>query len=128
VLHQLHRFVAVNGALEVDLAGNVNAELVGGRQVGAVGGQLDFCRAASASPGGRSIIALPSSTSKGGSRVVPQSEIVTTPGDYVGYVVTEFGAAELVGKSTAERAQALIAVAHPDAREDLERAAHLLSQ
>jgi acyl-CoA hydrolase len=126
VMAALPNFFAINGAVEVDLSGQVNAESSNGRYIGAVGGQVDFVRGANTSPGGRALMVLPSSA-KGGriSRIVPRlvDGVVTTARSDVDAVVTEFGIAELRGKSLRERAKALIAVAHPDHREALERAA-----
>lgn len=120
--------VSVNGAVEVDLLGQVNAELVGERYLGAIGGQPDFVRAAQTGAGSRSIIALPA-TAAGGrlSRIRPPSLArVTTPRNDVDVIVTEFGAAELAGKTVRERARALIAIAHPEHRAVLDEAAHAL--
>jgi acyl-CoA hydrolase len=121
-LRRLPRFVAVNSALEVDLTGQVNAETLAGRHVGAVGGQVDFVRAAMASPGGRSIIALVSTARDGKtSRIVPRLHdgIVTTPRADADVVVTEHGIAELRGKTVSERARRLIAIADPRHRDQL---------
>ncbi len=125
VVAGLSRFVAVNSAVEVDLTGQVNAESVGGRQVAGVGGQFDFVEGAAWAPGGRSVIALPA-TGRGGevSRIVARlapGAAVTTPRHLTDCVVTEFGLAELRGRSTEERARALLALAHPRFRESLER-------
>ena len=129
VMAQLDRFVAINSAIEVDISGQVNAELANGDYIGAVGGQLDFVRGALQSRGGRSIIALPA-TAKAGtvSRIVARidSAVVTTPRSDADLIVTEFGVADLRGQSLAERARRLVAIAHPDFREQLARAAHLL--
>ncbi|MES0874289.1 acetyl-CoA hydrolase/transferase family protein [Sinimarinibacterium thermocellulolyticum] len=128
VLAQLDQLVTINSALEVDLTGQVNAEQSGSAYLGGTGGQVDFVRAGARSPGGRSIIAL-SATAKGGSisKIVPTlSGPVTTARTEVDVIVTEFGAAELKGQTLAERARRMIAIAHPDFREDLERAAHAL--
>lgn len=123
VLARLPRFVAVNSAVEVDLTGQVNAEQAGGAIVGGIGGQADFARAASRSPGGCSIIALPATATGGVSRIVARlSGPVTTPRADVDVVVTEHGAADLRGRTLAERRLRLIAVAAPGAREGLERA------
>jgi acetyl-CoA hydrolase len=124
VLGRFGNLVSVNGALEVDLTGQVNAESQGGAVVGAIGGQVDFVRGAACSAGGRSIIALPSMTSSGRSRIVSQLEsgTVTTPRSEVDLVVTEHGVAELQGRTLSERSAALIAIAHPDHRDALERA------
>lgn len=126
VLAQLSRLVTVNSAMEVDLTGQVNAEQSGDTYLGGTGGQLDFVRAGVRSPGGHSIIALPS-TAKGGtiSKIVPAlSGPVTTARSEVDIIVTEFGAAQLRGQSLAERARRLVAIAHPDFREELSRTAH----
>jgi acetyl-CoA hydrolase len=126
VLVQLDRFVAVNSALEIDLTGQINAEVAGASYVGTVGGQLDFVRAAMSSNGGRSIIGLPSRTRGGKPRIVPRisSGIVTTPRSDADLVVTEFGVAQLRHQPIAERIRRLIEIAHPDDREALARASH----
>jgi itaconate CoA-transferase len=110
----------------MDLSGACNSEYMNGRQYSGTGGQLDFVRGAYASKGGRSIIACHSTAAKGTvSRIVPWLDgPVTTPRTDTHIVVTEFGWADMKGKSLAERARALIAIAHPDFREGLERAAH----
>ena len=124
---QLDCFVAINSALEVDLTGQVTAESLGGRQVAGIGGQFDFVLGARHSRGGAAIIALPSTGRDGSvSRVVPRlgaGAAVTTPRFLADWVVTEFGAARLTGRAARERAAALIAVAHPRFREELERSA-----
>src|SRR6185369_17067252 len=115
---------------EVDLTGQVNAEQSGSQYLGGTGGQVDYVRAGSRSPGGRSIIALPA-TAKGGkiSRITPTlSGPVTTARSEVDVIVSEFGAAELKGQSLAERTRRLIAIAHPDFREELSKAAHVIQQ
>ncbi|MDR7156274.1 acyl-CoA hydrolase [Sphingobium xenophagum] len=130
ILGRLSRLVTINSALEVDLTGQVNAEQSGAAYLGGTGGQVDFVRAGARSPGGRSIIAL-SASAKGGtlSKVVAQlSGPVTTARTDVDVVVTEYGAAELKGQSLAERTRRLIAIAHPDFREELHRAAHVITQ
>lgn len=130
VLGRLSRLVTINSALEVDLTGQVNAEQSGAAYLGGTGGQVDFVRAGSRSPGGRSIIAL-SASAKGGtlSKIVAQlSGPVTTARTDVDVIVTEYGAAELKGQSLAERTRRLIAIAHPDFREELDRAAHVITQ
>jgi acyl-CoA hydrolase len=122
---QIPQMVTINSALEVDLTGQVNAEQSGAAYFGGTGGQVDYVRAGSRSPGGRSIIALPA-TAKGGtlSRIVTTlSGPVTTARSEVDVIVTEFGAAELKGRSLAERAKQMIAIAHPDFRAELDRAA-----
>jgi acetyl-CoA hydrolase len=133
VIAQNAKMVAINSAIAVDLTGQVCADSIGRDVYSGFGGQLDFVRGAARSKGGKPIIALPS-TAKGGriSRIVDVlaegSGVVTTRAD-VHYVVTEHGIARLHGRSLRERAQELIAVAHPDFREDLRAAArrrHLL--
>jgi acyl-CoA hydrolase len=120
VLGSFDRLVSVNSALQVDLTGQVNAEIMGAVHVGAVGGSVDFVRAAARARHGRSIIALPS-TARGLSRIVPRLDagVVTTARCEVDTVVTEFGRAELRGLPVGERARALTAIAHPDHRETL---------
>ncbi|MFI1235740.1 acetyl-CoA hydrolase/transferase family protein [Nocardia salmonicida] len=130
VLSTLDNLVSLNSALEVDLTGQVNAEQSGSAYLGGTGGQVDFVRAGLRSPGGHAVIALPA-TAKGGtvSRITAQlSGPVTTARSEVDVIVTEFGAAELAGRSVAERARRLIAIAHPDFRAELDRAAHLIQQ
>lgn len=130
VLARLEKLVTINSAMEVDLTGQVNAEQSGSAYLGGTGGQVDFVRAGSRSPGGRSIIALPA-TAKGGkiSRICASlSGPVTTARSDVDVIVTEFGAAELKGQTLAERTRRLIAIAHPDFREELDRAAHTIQQ
>jgi acyl-CoA hydrolase len=124
---RLDRFVSINSALEIDLTGQVTAETLGGRQVAGIGGQFDFVLASSRSAGGASIIALPSTGGRDGaiSRIVPRlsaGAAVTTPRFVADWVVTEHGAAKLSGMGETARATALIAVAHPRFRSDLERA------
>ncbi|HUZ01454.1 MAG TPA: acetyl-CoA hydrolase/transferase C-terminal domain-containing protein [Thermomicrobiaceae bacterium] len=115
----LERFVSLNTALSVGLDGAVNVERVRGEQVGGIGGHPDFCAAASASPGGLSIIGLRSSRA-GRSNIVPEATPVTTPRSDVDLVVTEQGVADLRGLDDRGRAAALIAVADPAFREELE--------
>jgi 4-hydroxybutyrate CoA-transferase len=130
IIAQNDRMVAINSAIEVDLTGQVCADSIGSRLYSGVGGQLDFMRGAARSHGGKPIIALPSvvETSKGErfSRIVPMLKpgagVVTTRND-VHYVVTEYGVADLYGHSIRQRARALIDVAHPDFREELEACA-----
>jgi acyl-CoA hydrolase len=125
VLGNFRRFVAINGALEIDLTGQVNAETSGGRHIGILGGQMDFVRAANRAAEGRSIIALPStSRDRSQSRIVARlgDGVVTTPRAEADRVVTEHGIAELKGRTLAERARALIAIADPAFRAELERA------
>jgi acyl-CoA hydrolase len=130
VLSRLTRLVTINSATEVDLTGQVNAEQAGAQYLGGTGGQVDYVRAGSRSPGGRSIIALPAAA-KGGtlSRIgAALSGPVTTARSEVDVVVTEFGAAELRGRTLAERARRMAAIAHPAFREDLDRAAHAIQR
>lgn len=124
VIGRLGRFVSVNSAIEVDLLGQVNAEVAGGRYVGGIGGGVDFLRAAATAEEGRSFVAL-DATAKGGSisRIVPEVARVTALRTDVDVVVTEYGTAELDGISEGERARRLIAIAAPDHRPALERAA-----
>ena len=117
---------AINSALEIDLTGQVCADSLGTQQYSGVGGQMDFIRGASLSERGKPIIAMPSATSKGESRIVPflkQGAGVVTTRAHVNYVVTEHGVASLYGKNLRQRARALIGIAHPSHREELERAA-----
>lgn len=127
VIRQLPKMTAINSAIEIDLTGQVSADSIGTRFFSGVGGQMDFVRGASLSEGGKPIFALPSRTAKGQSRIVPilkpGAGVVTTRA-HVHYVVTEYGIADLYGKNLRQRATALIAIAHPDDREELERAAH----
>ncbi|MGI6416946.1 MAG: GNAT family N-acetyltransferase [Thermoguttaceae bacterium] len=126
VISKHPKMVAINVALEVDLTGQVCSDSLGTRFYSGIGGQVDFNRGASRSQNGRAIIALPSTTHDGKSRISaqlsPGAGVVTTRGD-VHYVVTEYGVAYLHGKSVQERAVALIAIAHPDHREHLLREA-----
>lgn len=129
VLGQLSRLVSINSALEVDLTGQVNAEGTATSYMGGTGGQVDFVRAGARSPGGHSLMVL-AATARGGSisKIVPAlSGPVTTARSEVDVVVTEYGAAELKGQSLAERARRLTQIAHPDFREELDRAAHTIA-
>jgi acetyl-CoA hydrolase len=119
--------VAINSALQIDLTGQVCADSIGCRFYSGVGGQADFMRGAAHSQGGRPIIALPSTALKGAkSRIVgmlePGAGVTTTRND-VHYVVTEYGVAQLYGKSVHRRAEALIGIAHPEFKDELRRAA-----
>ena len=122
VIRRNPKVTAINSALEVDLTGQVCADSIGELQWSGVGGQMDFIRAAALSDGGKPIIALPSATSGGESRVVshlrPGAGVVTTRA-HVHFVVTEYGIADLFGKNLRQRAEALIAIAHPDHRDAL---------
>ena len=118
--------VSINSAIEIDLTGQVCADSIGTRIYSGTGGQLDFVRGAKYSKGGKAIIAMASRTSKGLPKIVPMLRPgagVVTPRADVQWVVTEFGAVNLYGKSLQERAQLLISVAHPDDREALQKAA-----
>jgi acyl-CoA hydrolase len=129
VLGNFRRFVAINSALDIDLTGQVNAETVAGRHVGLTGGQMDFVRAANRAPEGRSIIALPSTTrDRRHSRIVARlaDGVVTTPRAEADCIVTEHGIAELKGRTLAERARALVAIADPAFRAELLRASERL--
>ncbi|HEU4521545.1 MAG TPA: acetyl-CoA hydrolase/transferase C-terminal domain-containing protein [Thermoanaerobaculia bacterium] len=125
VIRKNDHVVAVNSAIEVDLSGQVVADSMGHRIYSGIGGQMDFMRGAALSQGGVPIIALPS-TAKGGkvSRIVstlkPGAGVVTTRG-HVHWIVTEYGAVDLWGKSLRQRAEALISIAHPDFRAELRR-------
>jgi len=124
-LGRIDNFVAVNSAVEVDLTGQVNAEIAGGSYVGAVGGALDFIRAANASQGGASLICLPASVGSRASRIVAKlSGPVATPRSEAGIFVTEHGTADLRGVPLGRRPAKMIAIAHPAFRESLEREAH----
>ena len=125
MLARIERFVALNLAIEVDLTGQINAEIAGGVYVGAVGGALDFLRGAHRSKGGLPIVALPSTAGKASRIVAKLSGPVSTPRSDAGIIVTEYGVADLRGLPLSERAKRMIAIAHPDFREQLEReAAH----
>ncbi|MBT3274576.1 MAG: acetyl-CoA hydrolase/transferase family protein [Spirochaetales bacterium] len=128
VAGMIDRLISINSALEVDLYGQVAADMIGGKQFSAVGGQVDFVRAASSSFEGKSIIAFPSSGKRGTvSRIVPhlsEGACVTTSRSDIQYIVTEFGIAELRGKNNRQRAEALINIAHPKFRGWLEENIH----
>ena len=129
VIAQNDNMLSINGCLAADLYGQVCAESVGTRQISGTGGQLDFVNGATAAKGGLSFLCMSSSfTDKEGvrhSRILPQfgGDIVTTPRSEVFFVATEYGAVNLAGRSSWERAEALISIAHPDFREELIRAA-----
>lgn len=124
IIARNEKMVAINSAVEVDLTGQVCADSVGARIISGVGGQVDFLRGAALSRGGKPIVAITSRTAKGKSRLVPALQAgagVTTTRAHVHFVVSEYGIAKLVGRTLGERAQALIAIAHPEDRESLER-------
>jgi len=129
VMSSFDAYVSIQSAVEIDLTGQVNAETLNGVHVGAVGGANDFVRGAAASPHGHAITALRSTTTSGTiSRIVPKLNdgVVTTPRSDVDLVVTEYGVAELYGRSLRQRAESLIAIAHPDFRDSLREAAERL--
>lgn len=122
LLAKLPRFVSINSAVEIDLHGQSNGETIGETQISGVGGSLDYVEAAALSDGGLSIIALPSTTEDGKhSKIVPRLSggIVTTPRFCTDHIVTEYGVARLKGKDLRSRAEALIAIAHPNFRDEL---------
>ncbi len=126
VIRRNPKVTAINSAIEIDLTGQVCADSIGTYQFSGVGGQMDFIRGASLSEGGKPIIALPSITAKGISRIVPflkQGAGVVTTRAHMHYVVTEYGVANLYGKNMHQRSRALIDIAHPSHREELERVA-----
>lgn len=124
VLARIDRFTALNSAVEVDLTGQINAELAGGTYVGAIGGALDFLRAARRSRGGLPIVALPAMAGKASRIVARVGGVVSTPRSDAGIIVTEYGVADLRGVPLKERVRKMIAIAHPDVREQLERDSH----
>ena len=124
VIKQNRHMIAINSAIEVDVTGQVCANSIGAKMYSGVGGQMDFIRAASLSEGGKAIIALPSITKKGVSRIVPTlnpgAGVVTTR-SHVHFVVTEYGVANLYGKTIKERVKALTDIAHPNHREYIDK-------
>lgn len=124
IIRENPKVIAINSAIEIDLSGQVCADSIGARVYSGVGGQMDFMRGAALSKGGKPIIALPSTTNKGESKIVPYLKHgagVTTTRAHVQYVVTEYGVAYLHGLTIEERARELIKIAAPEHREDLER-------
>jgi 4-hydroxybutyrate CoA-transferase len=122
IIRKNPKVTAINSALEVDMFGQVCADSIGTKQYSGVGGQMDFIRGASLSEGGKPIIALPSITKNGISRIVNTLKLgagVTTTRAHVHYIVTEYGVAYLYGKNLKERARAMVEIAHPDFREEL---------
>ena len=127
VIRRNPRVTAINSAIEVDLTGQVCADSIGTRQYSGVGGQMDFIRGAALSDRGKPIIALPSTTRRGETRIVPflkQGAGVVSTRAHVHYVVTEHGVANLYGRNLRQRARAMIDIAHPDHQEYLEEQAH----
>lgn len=124
IIRQNPRMVSINSAVEVDLTGQVCADSIGTKLYSGVGGQMDFIRGASLSEGGKAIIALPSVTKNGISRIVPSLKpgagVVTTRA-HVHYIITEHGIANLYGKTIKERVKALTKIAHPDHREAIDK-------
>jgi acyl-CoA hydrolase len=127
VIRRNNKMIAINSAIDIDITGQVCADSIGTYQYSGVGGQMDFIRGAALSEGGKPIIALPSRTAKGIPRIVsflkPGAGVTTTRA-HVHYVVTEYGIAYLFGKNLRQRAKALINIAHPDDREELEKACY----
>ncbi|MFD1016293.1 acetyl-CoA hydrolase/transferase family protein [Winogradskyella rapida] len=124
-IKQNPKMVAINSAIEIDLTGQVCADSIGSNMYSGVGGQMDFIRGASLSDGGKAIIALPSVTKSGISRIVPVLKPgagVVTSRAHVHYVVTEYGIANLYGKTIKDRTKALVDIAHPDHREAIDKA------
>lgn len=126
ILSQNPKVTAINSAIEIDLTGQVCSDSIGTYQYSGIGGQMDFIRGAAFSEGGKPIIAMPSMTSKGISRIVPflkqGAGVVTTRG-HIHWVVTEYGAINLFGMNMEQRAKELIKIAHPNHRESLEKEA-----
>jgi acyl-CoA hydrolase len=126
VVKQNPKVTAINSAIEIDLTGQVCADSIGMFQYSGIGGQMDFIRGASLSEGGKPIIALPSRTGKGISRITPTLKtgagVVTTRG-HIHWVVTEYGAVNLYGKNMEQRSELLTSIAHPEDREFLTKAA-----
>lgn len=126
IIRRNPKVTAINSAIEIDLTGQVCADTIGQMQFSGVGGQMDFIRGASLSEGGKAIIAMPSVTKKGISKITPflkEGAGVTTTRAHVHYIVTEYGVVDLYGKNLKQRAKALISIAHPNHRESLEKAA-----
>ncbi len=124
IIRRNPKMVAINSAIEVDLTGQVCADSIGAKMYSGVGGQMDFIRGAALSEGGKAIIALPSTTKKGESRIVPflkQGAGVVTTRSHAQYIITEYGIADLYGKTLKQRAKALVGIAHPSHQESIER-------
>jgi acyl-CoA hydrolase len=126
IIRRNPKVTAINSAIEIDLTGQICADTIGNRQYSGVGGQMDFIRGASLSKGGKPIFAMTAATAKGISKITPylkEGAGVTTTRAHVHYVVTEYGTVDLFGKNLKQRAKALISIAHPDFKEELEREA-----
>lgn len=126
IISKLDKMTAINSAISIDLTGQVCADSIGTRQYSGVGGQIDFVRGSSMSKGGKSIIAMASTTKKGVSKIAPILSLgsgVCTTRSNMHWLVTEYGAVDLFGKTLQDRAKAIISIAHPSHREELDRAA-----
>ncbi|WP_282016757.1 acetyl-CoA hydrolase/transferase family protein [Salegentibacter mishustinae] len=124
IIRRNPKVTAINSAIEIDLTGQVCADTIGKYQFSGVGGQMDFIRGAALSEGGKPIIAMPSITKNGISKIVPflkEGAGVTTTRAHVHYIATEYGVVNLYGKNLRQRAKELISIAHPDHREQLEK-------
>lgn len=124
VIRRNPKMIAINSAIEVDITGQVCADSIGARMYSGVGGQMDFIRGASLSAGGKAIIALPSVTKRGESRIVPflrQGAGVVTTRSHVQYIITENGIADLYGKTLKQRMNEMVKIAHPSHQESIER-------
>lgn len=125
IIRKNPRMIAINSAIEVDITGQVCADSIGGKMYSGVGGQMDFIRGASLSDGGKAIIALPSITKRGESRIVPylkQGAGVVTTRSHVQYIITEYGIANLYGKTLKQRVKEMVKIAHPNHQEAVEKA------
>jgi len=124
IIRRNPKMIAINSAIEVDLTGQVCADSIGARMYSGVGGQMDFIRGAALSEGGKAIIALPSTTRKGESRIVPflkQGAGVVTTRSHAQYIITEYGIADLYGKTIKQRVKALVNIAHPEHQETIDK-------
>ncbi len=127
IIRQNPKVVAINSALEVDVTGQICADSLGVHMYSGVGGQMDFVRGASLSKGGKAIIALSSTSNKGHNRIVPflkQGAGVVTTRAHAQYIVTEYGVADLYGKTLKQRVDAMVEIAHPDFREEILKTYH----
>ncbi len=123
-ISQNNRMVSINSAIEVDVTGQVSADSIGSRIFSGVGGQVDFIYGSSLSKGGKSIIALTSTTAKGANKIVPflkQGAGIVTTKAHINYIVTEYGVANLFGKNIRQRVKSMAEIAHPDFREQIEK-------